>query len=440
MSSSVKSRRAANRVPLEVELRLNDFVAKGATGAEINSRAVAIDRGIPGELVQASIDRRRKAWRGVVDSVLEHSPDRVQPPCPAYEAGCGGCQWQHMNYAAQMQAKRALVDREMDRAGVSIRVSESHAMDVPWRYRRTAALALGWEAGFRPRGRRGIVEIRDCLISHPLIGNLATALNDLLRADRIAPYHGKLWLDCTVVGTATVPALQIVIQGIEGLTLESHPELHDLATTVTSCGSVESVSFRHRSGLVLPLIGELESAIEVAGKPMWVPAGAFVQTNAEMLDRLISGIEPELAARAPAHVADVYGGVGTFALAFADSVQHMTLVELDASAVAAARRTASDRGLSNVSFISQHAEKALPDLSDLDLIVVDPPRSGLGAIVTAALHQSSARTVIYVSCSVSSLARDLAELVGFGFSARTLELFDFYPQTYHVECLTILDR
>jgi 23S rRNA (uracil1939-C5)-methyltransferase len=399
-----------------------------------------VDRGLPGELVEATVDRRRKAWRGVVDSVLEGSPDRVDPPCPAYTSGCGGCQWQHLDYTAQLAAKRVQVDREMEREDVGIRVSAMHSMDHPWRYRRTAAIALGWEAGFRPRGRRGIVEIRDCLISHPLIGALSAELNDLLRANRIPPYHGKVWLDCTVVGTTAQPALQVVIQGIEGLTLEAHPELPDVAATVAACDSVVSVSFRHRSGDVVPLIGELENSIEVAGRPMWVPAGAFFQSNVSMLDRLIERIVPTMQERAPRHVADVYGGVGTFALAFAGMVEHVTLVELDNSAVSAARRTADDRGLDNMTFVSQHAEKALQDVSDLNLVVVDPPRSGLGPVVVDALAESSTDSVVYVSCLPASLARDLAALERRGFWPVSLELFDFYPHTYHIECLTILDR
>lgn len=440
MSSSTKARRAANRAPLELELRLGDLVAKGAAGAEVNERVVAVDRGIPGELVQASIDRRRRIWRGVVDVVVEPSSDRVAAPCRAYHAGCGGCQWQHMGYPAQVEFKRALVNREMERAGLRLRVSETHAMEHPWRYRRTAAIALGWEAGFRPRGRRGIVEVRDCPISHPLIGRLADQLNDLLRAGQIPQYHGKLWLDCTVVGTVSEPALQVVIQGIEGLTLESHSEVPDVATTVAACESVISVSYRHRSGTVSALIGELESSIEVAGKLMWAPAGAFVQTNTEMLDRLIACIQPAIESRTPAHVADVYGGIGTFALAFADKLRRVTLIELDASAVAAAERTSRDRGLTNLAFLPQHAELALFTLSDVDLILVDPPRSGLGSVVIGAIARSGAQSIVYVSCSPSSLARDLAELESCGFNSKSLSMFDFYPQTYHVECLTILDR
>ena len=290
MTSSTKARRAANRIPLQAELRLGDFVAKGATAAEVNGRPVAIDRGLPGELVEASIDRRRRAWRGVVETVLEGSSDRVPAPCPAYHAGCGGCQWQHMTYPAQVQFKRALVDREIERSGVSVRVSSSHAMEHPWRYRRTAALALGWEAGFRPRGRRGIVEIRDCPISHPLIGRLANELNDLLRAGRIPPYHGKLWLDCTVVGTARRAGTAGRHPGDRRVSRSNHTlNCPIVATTIASCGSVASVSFRHRSGHVLPLVGE-SGECDRSGRETDVGTGRCVRSdqyrNARPADRV----------------------------------------------------------------------------------------------------------------------------------------------------------
>jgi 23S rRNA (uracil1939-C5)-methyltransferase len=93
-----------------------------------------------------------------------------------------------------------------------------------------------------------------------------------------------------------------------------------------------------------------------------------------------------------------------------------------------------------MTFVSQHAEKALQDVSDLNLVVVDPPRSGLGPVVVDALAESSTDSVVYVSCLPASLARDLAALERRGFWPVSLELFDFYPHTYHVECLTILDR
>jgi len=93
-----------------------------------------------------------------------------------------------------------------------------------------------------------------------------------------------------------------------------------------------------------------------------------------------------------------------------------------------------------VQFVSRHAERALPELSEVDLIVVDPPRSGLGADVTGAIEKSAAHSVFYVSCSPPSFAVDLAHLCAAGFTIESLEIFDFYPQTYHVESLAVLSR
>jgi 23S rRNA (uracil1939-C5)-methyltransferase len=406
----------------------------------VTGREVLVDRGIPGERVVASLDPGRRARRGAVEAVIEASPDRVIPPCPYYLKGCGGCQWQHLGYDAQIAAKVTLVEREMEAAGVAASVSRVRGMEEPWRYRRTAAIAIGWEAGFRPRGRRGIVEIRDCLISHPLIGRLTSALNDLLRAGWLPNYHGRVWLDCTVVGSESAPELQVVIQGIEGLTLDLRPELPEVAAVIAGVAGVAGVAYRHRSGAVYPLVGDTTGAIEVAGRMMYLPAGSFFQTNVGMLPRVLERMHEEIAGRNIRTAADVYCGVGTFGLPLAASVDAMTLIELDPSAVAAACRTAAEWGLSNVTFVDQLAERALPSLPALDLIILDPPRSGLGPAVAGAVAANGAPLVLYLSCAPASLARDVAHLAAAGYRLRSLDVFDFYPQTYHVESLAVLTR
>jgi 23S rRNA (uracil1939-C5)-methyltransferase len=441
MTEAVRTRRRkAPKPPIELDLQLQDWAGRGSTYAELDGRCILVDRGIPGERVIAAVDRRRSPWRGTVEQVVEASPDRVSPPCPYYLRNCGGCQLQHLAYEAQLGAKRELVDRELRANGLQARIQNVYAMADPWRYRRTAAVALGWEAGFRPRGRRGIVEIHDCLISHPLIGRLTARLNELLRAGRLPNYHGKVWLDCTVVGYDAEPFLQTLLQGISGLTLDTHPELPEVAATLATIGGVRSVAYRHRSGEPRELVGDLMSTIEVDGRLMYLPAGSFFQTNLEMLAVLLDRMRSALGGRSIGSAADVYGGVGTFALALAEQVERMTLVELDDLAVAAACRTAAERGLDNLIFVNRHAEWALADLVALDLVVIDPPRSGLGEVVVDAILSKAPPLVFYVSCSPPSFARDLRRLQSGGYSVETLEIFDFYPQTYHVESLAILER
>lgn len=436
----VKSRRRrAPGPPVEVELHLGDWGPKGAVLAEQEGRTVPIDRGIPGERVLALVHRHRHR-RGVVTEVLEESPARIAAPCVHYAQGCGGCQWQHVAYGAQLAARNEVLNRELSDHGVHRRVGTIHGMAEPWRYRRTASIAIGWEAGFRPRGGRGIVEVRDCPIAHPLIGRLARRLNELLRAGQLPNYHGKVWIECTVVGSDQASSLQLLIAGIEGLTCESHPELPAVGATLAGIDNVSSVAYRHRTGEPRELIGPLESTFDVAGRSMWLPAGSFSQTNVAMLEVLLEEMQSLVRASGACRAADIYGGIGTFALQLARSVERMTLVELDPRAVAAAERTARLWGLTNVSFVRAHADHALPGMRDVDLVIVDPPRSGLGTSVTDALVRSTARLVLYVSCAPPTLAADLAALVRGGFDVRSVDAYDFYPQTYHVEALAVLER
>jgi len=421
-----------------VETRLNGWGPRGWVEAEINGRRALIDRGIPGEKVVVAAQRGRHPRRGIVTEVVNPSPDRITAPCPAYHRGCGGCQWQHMDYSAQLDTKRTLVDAAMERAGVGVRVGRVYAMRDPWRYRHTAAIAIGWEAGFRPRGRRGIVEVRDCPISHSLVGRLSASLNDALRAGHLPNYHGKVWLDCTVVGSESAPALQVLVQGISGLTLETHPELPDVARAISGMTGVESVAFRHRDGRPRPLVGDLDSIIEVAGRRMYVPNGAFFQTNLVLLPDLLDRLGQE--AEGARIAADIYGGVGTLGLPLASRVASLTLIELDPDAVRAAAKTAEAWGLDNVRFISSHAERAMDEQPGLDLVIVDPPRSGLGESMAEALAARRVPRILYVSCAPPSLATDLAVFQEHGYRTRSLELFDFYPQTYHVEALAVVER
>src|SRR3954467_14579576 len=109
MTETIRRRRKGDKPPIELELELVAWDSRGSTSAEIEDRSVLIDRGIPGERVRATVDRHRRPWRGVVDVPLTPSANRIAPPCPSYVRGCGGCQWQHLRYEAQLEAKRSLV-------------------------------------------------------------------------------------------------------------------------------------------------------------------------------------------------------------------------------------------------------------------------------------------------------------------------------------------
>jgi 23S rRNA (uracil1939-C5)-methyltransferase len=386
----------------------------------------------------ARIEGGRRRWGHIVE-VLEAAPDRVPAPCEYFrDWSCGGCQWQMIAYQGQLARKRSAVDGAMERTGVPIAVSAVHALDDPWRYRSTVGISLGRSAGFRRRGSLAIVPIRDCPISHPLIGELMAALNDALLADAIPNFRGRLRLEVRVAETDGRTALQVLIRANEGEAMPAAEHLERLATTLDGLPMVGGVSLLTAAGEIDVLSGDLLATAIVAGRPVSLFAGSFFQTNPRLLPTLIKRLQQESEPLAGKQVADVYGGTGVFGLFLAGEAAGVTVIESDPLAVQAGERTAGEWGLQNVRFLRERAESALRSDDQYDLVIVDPPRSGLSEEVRAALVTASPNTILYVSCLAESLARDLMDFIEAGYGIESLELFDFYPQTYHVELLAVL--
>jgi 23S rRNA (uracil1939-C5)-methyltransferase len=435
-------RRRDRMIHEEAELTLGDFTPAGVTTARHGERTIPVEKGIPGERVRAAITtlKGRKGWtRATVTDVLDASPDRIEAPCPYFRAhDCGGCEWQHMEYAYQLASKREIVAGLLREVGIARSPDAVHALDEPWRYRHSAAIALAKGAGFRKRRRQSVIAIDDCPISHPAISDLLATLNDWY-ADGVYPdLRGKVWVEAKVVGTPDAPLLQLVIGGIGGMDLPHRPELHPLADRLAALPGVASVAYKHPSGETRPSHGPVASVVTVGGEPFVLPAGSFFQTNLALVPRLIARIEQLIALGSDDTAADIYCGAGLFTMFLARRAGRVVAIEVDPAAIAAARETARMWVLANIDFFARPAEKAMDLLPDLALALVDPPRSGLDARVTDAIVAKRPRQFVYVSCNPVTLARDLQLFVGAGYTLRHLELFDFFPQTSHVESLAYL--
>lgn len=426
----------------EAELTLGPFAPDGTTTAIFGEREIPVEKGIPGERVTAAITtlKGRRGWtRATVMDVIEASPDRIVPPCPYFrEHDCGGCEWQHMTDARQLAVKHQIVAELMDEAGIKHPPDAVTALDEPWRYRHSAAISLGRGAGFRKRRRQSVIPIRDCPISHPAISDLLTTLNDWFTEGVYPDLRGKAWIEVKVVGAADAPTLQLVIGGIGGMDLPNRSELHALADRLAALPHVVAVTYKHPSGETRPYHGPGASIVEVGGEPFVLPAGSFFQTNLPLVPRLIERIL-SLVTLGPEHTAaDIYCGAGLFTMSLARQAGRVVAIEVDPAAIAAARETASLWGLTNIAFYAKPAEKAMDLLPDLELALVDPPRSGLDPRVIDAIIAKRPRQFVYVSCNPITLARDLRSFITAGYTLRTLELFDFFPQTSHVESLAYL--
>ncbi len=179
------------REPKDAILDVQEFDDHGTARAVFENKTVEVEHGIPGERVHALVHGRRRRWAKIVD-IEEASSSRVDAPCPHFHEGCGGCQWQMLDYRSQLERKRQRVDAEFRSAGVGFELSEMFPMEDPWRYRVTAGLSLGYQAGFRRHGSQTIVRLDDCPISHPLIGHLAAHLNQAIEDGRLPNFRGDM--------------------------------------------------------------------------------------------------------------------------------------------------------------------------------------------------------------------------------------------------------
>jgi 23S rRNA (uracil1939-C5)-methyltransferase len=429
-------------VHAEADVTLGAFTPAGVTTAHYGEQTIPVEKGISGERAHVAITtlKGRKGWtRATVTDVVEASPHRIAPLCPYFrDHDCGGCEWQHMAYAYQCETKLTTVAELMGEAGLDYPPEAIHVLDEPWRYRHSAAIALGKGAGFRKRRRQSIIPIQHCPISHPMISGLLATLNDWY-ADGVYPdLRGKAWIEVKVVGTTDAPSLQLVIGGIGGMDLPNRPELHPLADKFATLPHVISVTYKHPSGETRPYQGPIASIVAVGGEPFVLPAGSFFQTNLALVPRLIARIAEMTTLGPNDTAADIYCGAGLFTMFLARRAGHVVAIEVDPAAIAAARETARLWGLTNIEFFAKPAEKAMDLLPDLELALVDPPRSGLDRRVVDAIVAKRPRQFVYVSCNPVTLARDLQSFTGAGYILRTLELFDFFPQTSHVESLAYL--
>jgi 23S rRNA (uracil1939-C5)-methyltransferase len=419
-------------------LELGAFDSHGITRARYHGRSIEVEHGIPGEVVRAEV-LGSKRLRGHILEILQPSAERVEPPCIYFKDwACGGCQWQQLDYEAQLETKRIAVDAEMERAGLEIRVSAAHYLDNPWRYRSTAGISLGRSAGFRRHGSLAIVPIRDCPISHPLIGRLMGALNDLIASRAIPDFRGRVRLEVRLAGlTEEDTRLHVLIRPDR----EYRPPGEDLTAlqkALSDMHIVGSVSLTRLGGGVDVLSGDRFAPTKIEGKPVWLASASFFQTNQRLLPDLIGRLREESTPRQGKRIADAYGGVGIFGLFLADEAAEVTIVETDSIAVEAGRRTAETWDLNNVRFVEAPAGEALAGTDRYDIVVVDPPRAGLDIQVLNAISETKPALLLYISCLAESLARDLQILEEARYETSTLELFDFYPQTYHVELLAAL--
>ncbi|MDA1081847.1 MAG: TRAM domain-containing protein [Gemmatimonadetes bacterium] len=405
-----------------------DSIAAGGDGvARHDGLVVFVPRTAPGDRVLAQVEKGRRFARGRVEAFERESPARVEPRCAHYgPSRCGGCQLQHLGETAQGDAKRAIVRDTMRRIGRrTTDLPAFHRAPSAWRYRQRLSLALrknsegAWFGGLHKwDDPAAVFALEDCWITDERV--LALWREVLAAADSF-PQADALRGTVRLIGARGV------------LTIEGGRTWPDVDAFIERLPSFDGVWWTAEAG-------RRRRVGVAAGSPEAASADAsFSQVNPAVATPMFSFVEEQIVARValslPVHVIDAYSGTGELAAALYARGIRVTAIEFDeeASAFAAGRLTRPSRS------IAARVEDVIARVLPADVVVVNPPRAGLDSGVTQALNAAPGTTaIIYVSCDPATLARDVARLPS--WSIASMDAFDMFPQTAHVETVVVLTR
>jgi 23S rRNA (uracil1939-C5)-methyltransferase len=430
-----------------MKLRIEKVVYGGAGLArQSDGDSVFVPFTLPEELVEARPTENKGGFtEAELLQIVEPSSDRVQPKC-AHFGVCGGCQYQHANYKTQLQLKTAILRETLERARLTnLPEVQPHAAE-PWEYRNRIRLRVAevdgvLRVGYLRRGSNDFLPIKECPIAAPLLWRAATVLLKLAEDTAAARVLTSI-TEVEFFTTSDESKLQMTLftrqQRATGFAVfcehlrELLPEFVGAGISMLRAENSQRGrrSERHRA------IASWESeglSYAAAGERYWVSRGGFFQVNRFLIDELVRIVTTD---HRGALAWDLYAGVGLFSRVLKAAFDEVVAVEAVADDLS---KTFKGNGRCAVSATTlDFLRGAVVQRERPDLIVMDPPRAGVGAEVCALLGRLRAKEMVYVSCDPVTLGRDLKAMVDFGYRIDELHLVDLFPQTFHQETVAVL--
>jgi 23S rRNA (uracil1939-C5)-methyltransferase len=369
------------------------------------------------------LEERAHFVRGRLVRVLQPSPDRIPPRCKHFGV-CGGCHYQHMGYGAQLAAKAKILEDQLSRIGHLDRVPVQASVGSPaeWGYRNqvqfhlTASGHPGYVTSRDSQKAAGhILGIEECHLPEPPIDQLWPGLafdptSDVKRVD---------------IRVGSDEEMLVVLEADSGAIDEMEVE-----------GGVSVVHVSQSDTVVLA--GSEHIVLEIRGRRFRVSSTSFFQVNTPMAERMVEHVLSQLPGRLRT-ILDVYCGVGLFSAFLAERSE--ALIGIEASSSACDDFAYNLDEFNNVELYEDTAEHVLPTLNlQAEAAVVDPPRAGLTRVVLDEIARLSPSRLIYVSCNPSTLARDAQLLRAKGYQLLQVTPFDLFPQTFHIESISVFGK
>ena len=444
----------------EVELEVDSLAYGGNGVARLGGFVVFVRRGLPGDTVRARVTKvqRRHAEADAIELVAG-GPARVEAPCEHFPA-CGGCRFQDLAYAAQVEAKAAWVEDSLRRiAGIADPPVEPIVpAEEVFGYRNKMEYSFapgpdGPELGLHRAGHWDeVLGIERCLLTTGLGNEIRNAMRDWAREERLEAYdqaEGKGYLRHLIVreGLHTGQALvQLVTHERERFDRERLIEVLTQFPQVRSIHWAVNDSPAEVTNLPTQLLWGADAIEEkLGGLRFRVRPNAFLQTNTRMAERLYELARREARLTGSETVYDLYCGIGTIGLSMAGDALTVWGVDISEESVACAIENAELNSIGNAAFFAGNVGEVLRDLRERagepDVVVVDPPRAGLAGKALRRLGELAAPRVVYVSCNPTTLAGDAKRLVeDYGYRLVRTTPVDMFPHTPHVESVSLLER
>jgi 23S rRNA (uracil1939-C5)-methyltransferase len=418
-----------------------------ADAGELAGKAVFVPLALPGELVDATVSSNRRGYiTAGLERVLEPASFRIQPGCVYYQR-CGGCHYQHSEYAAQLEMKRAILAETLSRAHVTAPAEIRTLAAEPWGYRNRIRLHVTTEPVpalcYREAASHRDLAVDHCPVAAPILQQAIGALTRRLQA---MPELAARLREAEFFATGDESALLMSLFPHGPLAQKELGSLCDsLQQELPALRGARASSSNAHPAASAPGAAWGDPALDyaVGGRSYRVSAGAFFQVNRFLVAPLLEAVA---AGRSGGLAWDLYAGVGLFAKALAEQFERVIAVESSPLSTPDLRKNLRGGDHQCVSadalqFLrAQTARKQRQDKGIPDLIVVDPPRAGLGADSCKLLASARPRQIAYVSCDPATLARDLRALQLAGYRLTALTLVDLFPQTFHLETVAVLER
>ncbi len=451
--------RSEIEVGRSVELEIGDLAYGGEGVGRLGAVPVFVPDVCPGERVAVRIVEVQKRYaRGLVTDLLQPGPERIAPVCPLHGT-CGGCGLQHLDYPAQVVAKTHAVKELLARVGhlPEVPVAETVPSPLAIGYRNKVELECRHRAGggielcYHQREPAELVAVDFCPLALPEVNALIEGVAAWLSEGDWPAYEpetgeGLIREVGLRYATSTREANLMLITGRRELP-DKQPRLRELRQAFPQLVGIRHVartraSQRPHGREVGDLIGRA-LRFRVGALSLRVSPECFFQVNDGLVEPLIDAVRDALKPDSSDHLADLYGGVGTFGLSLAGECDRVSLLEIDPAAVHDARANVEHNGLTNVEPLRAQVEQRLAAVHGarrLDKVVVDPPRRGLSEGVIGLLARLKPARIAYVSCDPSTLARDLRRFADSGYQILGVQPFDLFPQSPHIEAVATLAR